>query len=67
MAIINQGLTEPVKPGHISIVLDIDVFRLGIESWKDSEVWAFLDKLRGRKNEIFEACITDRTRELIDR
>jgi hypothetical protein len=28
--------------------------------------WAFLDKLRDRKNEIFEAC-TDRTRELIDR
>ena len=67
VAVINQALLEPVKPGHISIVLDIDVFRLGIESWQDSEVWTFLDKLRDRKNEIFEACITDRTRELIDR
>ena len=67
VAVINQGLLEPVKPGHISIVLDIDIFRLGIESWQDSEVWTFLDKLRDRKNEILESCITDRTRELIDR
>lgn len=67
MAAINQALVEPAKPGHISIVLDIDIFRLGIHTWKDSEVWTFLDKLRDRKNEIFEACITDRTRELIDR
>lgn len=67
MAVINQALAAPVKPGHISVILDIDIFRLGIETWQDSEVWAFLDKLRNRKNEIFEACITDRTRELIDR
>lgn len=67
VAVLNQALVEPVKPGYISIILDIDVLRLGIEGWQDSEVWAFLDKLRDRKNEIFEACITDRTRELIDR
>lgn len=67
VAVINQALVEPAKPGHISVILDIDVFRLGIEVWQDSEVWAFLDKLRDRKNEIFESCITDRTRELIDR
>lgn len=67
MAVINQTLVEPIKPGHISIIFDIDVFRLGIEAWQDSEIWAFLDKLRDRKNEIFEACITDRTRDLIDR
>jgi uncharacterized protein (TIGR04255 family) len=68
VANITQAMvTEPVKPGHISFILDIDVFRLGIESWSDDDVWGFLEKLRARKNEIFEACITDRTRELIDR
>lgn len=67
VAVLNQALVEPAKPGNISIVFDIDIFRLGIETWQDSQVWAFLDKLRDRKNEIFEACITDRTRELIDR
>jgi len=66
MAVIRQLLVGPVKPNHISIVLDVDIFRMGIESWSDSEIWAFLDRLRVRKNEIFEACITDRTRELID-
>jgi uncharacterized protein (TIGR04255 family) len=66
MAVINQALSEPVKTGYISVILDIDVFRLGIKSWQDSDVWLFLDKLRDRKNEIFECCITDRTRGLID-
>jgi uncharacterized protein (TIGR04255 family) len=67
MANINQIQVEPAKPGHLSFVLDIDIFRMGIESWEDSQLWTFLDKLRARKNEIFEACITERTRELIDR
>jgi uncharacterized protein (TIGR04255 family) len=65
---ISQAMVgEPVSPGHISIILDIDVFRLGIEEWTDAEAWAYLEKLRERKNEIFEGCITNRTRELIDK
>lgn len=67
VANIGQALGEPVKAGHISIILDIDIFRLKIEDWDDETAWAFLEKLRDRKNEIFEACITNRTRELIDR
>lgn len=67
VANIGQALGEPVKAGHLSFVLDIDIFRLQIEDWDDDATWAFLEKLRARKNEIFEACITDRTRELIDR
>jgi uncharacterized protein (TIGR04255 family) len=66
VASIQQALREPVKPGHISVMLDIDIFRLQIEDWNDDAVWAFLERLRDRKNEIFEACITARTRELID-
>ena len=67
VANLGQALVEPVKPGHISFILDVDIFRLGIADWDDETTWAFLEKLRDRKNEIFEACITDRTRELIDR
>ena len=66
VANLGQALGEPVKAGHISFILDIDIFRLQIEDWDDEATWAFLDKLRDRKNEIFEACITDRTRELIN-
>lgn len=67
VANVQQAISEPVKPGQISFILDIDIFRLQIESWNDEEAWGFLEKLRERKNEIFEACITDRTRGLIDR
>lgn len=67
MATINQGLVDPPRPDVISVLLDIDIFRLGIEKWEDTQVWEFLEKLRVRKNELFEGCITDRTRELIDK
>jgi uncharacterized protein (TIGR04255 family) len=67
VARIQQALIEPLRPKLLSFILDIDIFRLQIEDWSDEAAWAFLQKLRDRKNEIFEACITDRTRELIDR
>lgn len=66
MATIQQAFLEPLRPEQLSFILDIDIFRLQIEEWNDESAWAFLEKLRDRKNEIFEACITDRTRELID-
>lgn len=66
-ATVTQAMTAPAKEGHVSVILDIDLFRENIGKWPDSEVWAYFDKLRDRKNEIFESCITDRTRELIDK
>ncbi len=66
-ATITQALVSPAKKGHISFLLDIDLFRENISAWSDADVWAYFDKLRDRKNEIFEGCITDRTRELIDK
>jgi uncharacterized protein (TIGR04255 family) len=65
VANISQALAEPVKPNSISFILDIDIFRLGIEGWDDDSVWDYLESLRTRKNEIFEACITDKARKLI--
>lgn len=67
VANIRQRLGDRVTPGHISFVLDIDIFRLDIGDWNDDEVWRFFEDLRNRKNQIFEACITDRTRELFDK
>lgn len=63
---IHHALIEPIAPRSLSFVLDIDIFRLQIDGWSDDRVWKFLDRLRDRKNEIFEGCITDNTRELID-
>jgi uncharacterized protein (TIGR04255 family) len=62
---LNQAVVQPEEPGVLSVVLDLDLFR-GVE-WDpedDELVWGFLDKLRVRKNEAFEASITDNTREL---
>ena len=47
-----------------SVILDLDVFKDGVEVVSDDELWALLETLRNRKNEFFEGCITDRAREL---
>ncbi len=63
--LINQTMIPPVREGVISVVLDIDVFRDIDVPQKEEEIWDFFELLHGRKNDIFEACITDSTRELI--
>ena len=48
----------------LSLSLDLDVFREGNVPRRDDELWNLLNRIREHKNVIFEACITDRTREL---
>jgi len=65
LLVINEAGTPPKKPETVSIILDLD---LSIESpaiGSEEEMWALFQKLRERKNLYFEACITDKTRELI--
>ena len=63
-AIINETIIESTKPGVVSVVLDIDVFRTREVPQTDTSLWAMLEVLRHAKNRVFEACITDRAREL---
>ena len=63
--LLNEAIVEPADPGVVSIVLDIDVYREEAVSSDDEQIWQFLELLHERKNDVFEACITDRTRELI--
>lgn len=66
MLIINEGRVEAPNPETFSILLDIDLFRDGAWDIHDEEsVWDFFEQLRARKNEVFEACITQKTRESI--
>ena len=44
--------------------MDIDVFKPDANLTSDSEAWELLKKLRLRKNEFFEGCITDKARSL---
>lgn len=69
MLVLNQATTEPPNLETISILLDFDLFREEYEqSWRaddDAAVWGLLEQLHVRKNEYFEASITNRTRRLI--
>jgi uncharacterized protein (TIGR04255 family) len=62
---LREMAVPPAAPGVESVILDIDLFRTEEIPSDDAGIWAFIESLRTRKNEIFEACITDRTREVI--
>ena len=63
--VINQGNAVPQTPGFVPIVLDFDLYVDKPPVSGEQELWEFFEKLRTRKNEYFEASITDKTRELI--
>lgn len=71
LLIINETLVPPPEDVETatSIQVDFDLFREPFEEpWpadKDAGVWSFLEQLHDRKNEVFEASITDATRRLI--
>ena len=64
-AIINTGLEPSPSPDVMSVLLDIDLFCELTAGIKDGEVWPILEQLRLRKNDIFEAAITDEVRRMI--
>jgi uncharacterized protein (TIGR04255 family) len=67
VVLVKQAVVPPPRPGFLSVVLDLDLFRDVRWDPKDEDaLWAFMEKLRIRKNEIFEASITDKTRELFN-
>lgn len=63
---INSGTVESPLPDHISFLLDIDIGTVdsGQIAQKDGDLFSFLDRVRQRKNMVFEACITDAARKL---
>jgi len=63
-ALISQSIVPPVRPGVFSVVLDVDLFRNDSPPQDEAGVWEFFESLHDRKNAIFEACITNNTREL---
>jgi uncharacterized protein (TIGR04255 family) len=65
MVVLTQTRVSPRAAGTDSVVLDLDVFKLGAISAED--IWSLLETLRDRKNQFFEGSITDKTRELFGR
>jgi uncharacterized protein (TIGR04255 family) len=62
--LLNEAIIPSSKENVVSVLLDIDLSRVASFSIDDN-FWETLDEFRWRKNEIFEACITDKLRELI--
>ena len=65
-ALINQTAMPPPRDGIVAILLDIDLFRESDLPKDETGLWNLFEKLHVRKNEVFEACITDKTRELFN-
>lgn len=61
---INSGIVPSPLEGYLSIMLDIDVGRDNDLPQRDEGLLSLLQELRVEKNRLFEACITDRAREL---
>ena len=63
---IGQATVPPVRPGVISIILDLDLFSTLSSDKPRPDLWRLIDSLHGRVEQIFETCITDEVRRLIE-
>lgn len=62
--VLNSGTTESPLIGYRSLILDLDLAMDSDLPSSDDQLWAFIDRIRARKNDVFEACITDKARAL---
>ena len=58
------GLGPSPLPHHSAIVLDIDIYTLGVISDREEERIKILEDFHKKKNQLFENCITEAAREL---
>lgn len=63
--VLNEAIFPQERHDVVSVLLDLDLFSLIELSSDGDEVWKLLERFRRRKNKIFEACITDKTREIL--
>ena len=64
LCVLNEAIVEPTAANVVSVVVDIDVFRTANLPDDEDGLWSLFEELRVRKNSVFEACITDKAREL---
>jgi uncharacterized protein (TIGR04255 family) len=65
LVVVRQATIQPARPGVLSVVFDVEVARSVSMKPNDEQAWAELADLHTRENQVFEASITDATRELI--
>ena len=60
-----NSLTSPSPLlGHGGFVIDQDIYNEANPPQSDEDIYKFLNVVRAKKNDVFEACITVRAREL---
>ncbi|HQR65841.1 MAG TPA: TIGR04255 family protein [Thermoanaerobaculia bacterium] len=64
--VLNESTVPPVRPGVISIILDLDLFSMIKKDMPRPELWPLLTSLHDRVEKVFETCITDDVRGLIE-
>jgi len=64
---VNSGTVHTPLLEHGSFLLDIDFGRMIDVPQRDEEIFALLNEIRVKKNEVFEACITERARKLFQK
>jgi uncharacterized protein (TIGR04255 family) len=64
ICILNSTMLPPNRPETVSILFDIDLFKVVSVPQEEQDIWDLFECMRIRKNQIFEGSITDKTREL---
>jgi len=64
--IVNMGVVPSALVDHFSYALDFDFGRDRAVPQADADIWNYIESIRERKNMLFEASITDRTRTLFE-
>jgi len=62
-SVITIASEQATDPSYQPLVLDLDVLVDADIATDSSEVWELLDKLRVKKNDLFEASLTDKMKE----
>jgi uncharacterized protein (TIGR04255 family) len=64
---LNSSVVPSPLLNHVSFIIDQDIAKEVDTPQSDENLYELLNAIRLKKNEIFEACITDRARELFQR
>lgn len=65
MVNLTETVVESPLPDGVSLVFDIDLYRTEDLPSDDAGLWRLLEDFREKKDAVFEACITEKTREMI--
>lgn len=64
---VRSGVVPSPVVNHMSLLLDMDLYKFSNLPKNDDGIWDFFEELRVHKNALFEDFITDKARDLFNR